>query len=133
MLVPPSGADARGQRPSGPSNVINHKACSVPFMMTQGGELPEIVTGMASCVSCGQLFMFCPECVASLPIDPQTGLPPDLAADGTPQQPDPAAVVRAERRPLCENCEGVIARRLGIERRAADRHREHQRWTDFGL
>lgn len=49
---------------------------------------------LGPCLVCGQPFTFDPETVPSVPIDPVTGLPPDLGGD-------PA---RARRQPLCPPC-----------------------------
>lgn len=64
---------------------------------------------MGPCWACKTVFAFSPVTVISVPIDPQTGLPPDVAPDGSNITPDPAAVARAVRQPLCNNC----ARRAG--------------------
>lgn len=48
-----------------------------------------------ACWACKAVFSFDPDTVPSVPIDPQTGLPPDVG--GTPPE-------RAIRQPLCENC-----------------------------
>lgn len=41
---------------------------------------------------------------ASLLIDPETGLPPDISPDGHRVVPSPEATARARRRPLCRPC-----------------------------
>lgn len=71
---------------------------------------PGYQLAMAPCYACGQLFGFNPHTVVSVPIDPVTGLPPDVAADGTNITPDPEAVSRAVSRPLDNAC----ARRAGV-------------------
>lgn len=60
------------------------------------------------CANCGSDFMACPQCVCTVRIDPQTGFPPDVAVvDGKAvhvANPDPEAVQRAEKRPVCDDC-----------------------------
>lgn len=66
--------------------------------------------GVAPCVICGKRFVFDPDRVPVVLVDPQTGRPPDVDSHGNRQEADPAAVERAETRPYCPNC----ARRLNI-------------------
>lgn len=49
------------------------------------------------CWSCKRTFSFNPARVPSIPIDPQTGKPPDI-------DPEPGGYERAEREPICEAC-----------------------------
>ncbi len=53
-----------------------------------------IFAAFGPCFSCGVPFYFDPDKVPSVPVDPATGLPPDLGGD--PQ--------RATRRPVCVSC-----------------------------
>ena len=53
-----------------------------------------VMAAQAPCFTCKTTFLFDPETVPSVPIDPQTGLTPDLGGD-----PD-----RAVKRPLCPSC-----------------------------
>jgi hypothetical protein len=72
----------------------------------QGWMTPQIV-GIGPCVGCRDVFAFDPDTVPSIPIDPQTGLPPDLGGD-------PA---RAVRRPICPGClelANIEPRRRGL-------------------
>lgn len=52
------------------------------------------LVGFCACWLCKQVFMFNPDSVPSVLIDPVTGRPPDLGGD-------PA---RAQREPLCPTC-----------------------------
>jgi hypothetical protein len=56
------------------------------------------------CFLCKSRFQFDPDRVTSVFIDPVTGLPPDLAEDGTPKEMDREALARSVRRPLCPSC-----------------------------
>lgn len=56
------------------------------------------------CYACDNLFGFDPSRVPSIPIDPVTGLPPDLGGDAQ----------RAVRRPICPSC---VKDRINPERR----------------
>ncbi|MGH3783119.1 MAG: hypothetical protein ACRDRO_21475 [Pseudonocardiaceae bacterium] len=58
-------------------------------MTGQGGML-----AIGPCFSCEQPFAFDPDTIQSVPIDPVTGLPPDLGGD-------PA---RARNEPICAPC-----------------------------
>ena len=61
-----------------------------------------------ACFVCKVPFYFHPDLVASVPIDPVTGLPPDLGGD-----PD-----RAQREPICPSCchlANVERRQAGME------------------
>ena len=66
------------------------------------------------CANCGARFTACPQCVCAVRIDPQTGFPPDVRViDGKAvhnPSPDPEAVQRSEKRPVCDNC---VRRRNG--------------------
>jgi hypothetical protein len=54
------------------------------------------------CFMCGQPFSFDPDQVTSVPIDPVTGLPPDLGGQAG----------RAVRQPICPPC----CKRANVER-----------------
>jgi hypothetical protein len=56
---------------------------------------------MDNCFVCGQVFSFDPETVISVWVDPVTNRPPDVNVFGEQITPDPAAVERAVRRPIC--------------------------------
>ena len=62
----------------------------------------ELIYGI--CCNCGAPAAACPYCINSLPIDPATGLPPDVTADGTPQEPTQEATERSPKQPLCDDC-----------------------------
>lgn len=53
------------------------------------------------CWSCRRNFMFDPEWVPSIPIDPEVNLPPDLGGDAA----------RAVRQPVCPSCMEMADRR----------------------
>lgn len=57
------------------------------------------VLAFGSCWTCKQPFWFDPDLVLSVPIDPASGLPPDLGGDPG----------RARREPLCPPCGENIA------------------------
>lgn len=66
-----------------------------------------IASGMAPCWSCKSPFMFDPDKVPSIPIDPETNRPPDLGGDAG----------RAVRQPICPSCckaANVQRRREGL-------------------
>ncbi|MGH3540779.1 MAG: hypothetical protein ACRDTO_00140 [Mycobacterium sp.] len=52
------------------------------------------VVAIAPCFACGNPFAFNPDTVPSCPVDPLTGLPPDLGGDQ----------YRAVRQPICPHC-----------------------------
>jgi hypothetical protein len=52
------------------------------------------LVGIDSCLACGKGFMFDPDTVVTVPIDPVSGLPPDMGGD-----PD-----RVVLRPVCDPC-----------------------------
>ena len=54
----------------------------------------EVVFG--TCFSCRRPFTFNPYLVPSIPIDPETGRPPDMGGDAS----------RARREPVCPDCIG---------------------------
>jgi hypothetical protein len=58
-------------------------------------DLPGRLIALGPCFVCGGPFAFDPDTVASIPIDPATGLPPDLG------HTDPANAVN---RPVCPSC-----------------------------
>lgn len=49
---------------------------------------------IGTCFGCKRRFAFNPHRVPSIPIDPVTGLPPDMGGDAS----------RAEREPICRDC-----------------------------
>jgi hypothetical protein len=60
------------------------------------------------CFLCGRIFTFAPDLVPSVPIDPETDLPPDLGGDAS----------RAISQPLCEQCVALVNPKrvaLGLE------------------
>lgn len=62
-----------------------------------------VVYALGPCGACKNPFSFDPDTVPSVPVDPETGLPPDMGGD-------PA---RAIRMPICPAC----CRRANVERR----------------
>ncbi len=60
------------------------------------------------CVNCKATFGACPQCVNTIRIDPETGLPPDARWEGRNlvhnPEPDPDAVMRSVAQPVCDNC-----------------------------
>ncbi|MEV6774417.1 hypothetical protein AB0N05_37850 [Nocardia sp. NPDC051030] len=70
--------------------------------------MEEHVLLIAMCWNCGRTVLACPNCVTSIPIDPHTGLPPEVRRtdDGgyVHQEADPAARARSIREPLCDGC-----------------------------
>lgn len=58
-----------------------------------------VTVAIGPCYGCGQRFGFNPEAVATVLVDPDTLLPPDLG--GTP-------VERARREPLCPTCVATV-------------------------
>ena len=62
------------------------------------------MVGMDKCYVHGGVFMFDPETVVSVRIDPQTGRAPDVGADGEPCEPEPGSVERSVRQPICDEC-----------------------------
>jgi hypothetical protein len=78
------------------------------------------------CAVCGNRDAQCPDCVNTIAIDPETGLPPDVgyvngkAASKTPSE---AAKERSSQQPLCDICiAAAIARGKTGLLTAADRH-----------
>jgi hypothetical protein len=61
-------------------------------MLDHGG-----MVAFGACFACGRLFLFNPELVPSVPVDPQTGAPPDV-------DPKPGGYQRAVRQPICGAC-----------------------------
>lgn len=51
-----------------------------------------------------QVFEFDPDTVITVLIDPQTGRPPDVDADGNPCRPEPGAVQRSVQQVICDPC-----------------------------
>jgi len=75
---------------------------------------PGVAFAMAPCYLHKGLFCFDPESVTSLRIDPQTGRPPDVNANGEPAEPSQAAQDRSVREPICPDC----CKRVNPDRRA---------------
>lgn len=70
--------------------------------MTEGTLL-----GLGTCYVCAEVFAFNPDTVPSVPIDPDTGLPPDVG------RTEPANAIR---RPICDVCLPVINKlRAGLK------------------
>lgn len=65
---------------------------------------PGYTLALAACFACGETFGFNPHTVISVPIDPETNRPPDVGPEGQNVTPDPAALARAVRMPLCHGC-----------------------------
>jgi len=87
-----------------------------------------IVFALAPCYCCKRLTDFCPDCVNSVLVDPETNLPPDLGPDLQPREPDPAAVDRSIKLPICDTCtiRGNSRRSPGSRvETEADRHARH--------
>lgn len=83
---------------------------------------------IGECFACHVTFSFCDECVTSVRVDPETNQPPDVTAQATPCTPDPAAVARAVRCPVCESCtERANARRSAGDQveTESQRHARH--------
>lgn len=53
-----------------------------------------VMAAYSACIGCRRTFCYDPHTVPSIPVDPVTGLPPDLGGD--PQ--------RARREPICPQC-----------------------------
>lgn len=92
------------------------------------------------CFNCREPFHACPECVNTIRIDPVTELPPDSERDMSTgklrhvENPDPAAVARSQKQPVCDGCIEVRnrvylegrpegAHITGLWELAEDRHR----------
>lgn len=69
------------------------------------------------CCGCKMESVACPECVNTILIDPETGLPPDVVIlNGKAVRdlnPDPETVKRSRKQPICDHC---ITRRNKIIR-----------------
>ena len=79
------------------------------------------------CRTCGKASVACPNCVVGLPIDPETNLPPDVirTENGYRKvEPDPEAVRRAIKQPICDQC----AQKAGFPGTAEDRHADKNGW-----
>lgn len=59
---------------------------------------------LAPCFFCRERFESNPLTVHSITIDPVTGRPPDVDAEGNPQQPAEEALARARKREVCPAC-----------------------------
>jgi hypothetical protein len=80
-----------------------------------------------ACWTCKKTATACPNCVMGLPIDPETSLPPDVERDGDAFrkiEPDPGAVRRAVKQPICDEC----ANKAGYRGTAEDRHAAKGGW-----
>lgn len=84
---------------------------------------------LARCWNCGRQIIACPDCVTVVPIDPATNLPPDVQRTSTGayvnRTPDPDALARAKREPLCDHC----ASQAGVHQTWMQRHERHQALT----
>jgi hypothetical protein len=56
------------------------------------------------CYACGSFFMFAPDLVPSVPIDPLTNRPPDVSEEGVAGEIDEESARRATLRPICGDC-----------------------------
>jgi hypothetical protein len=86
------------------------------------------MTAIGPCYRCGRPFEFDPKTVPSVPVDPQTGLPPDLGGDAG----------RAVNRPVCPGCCRAVnpaRRRAGLalwsETDSLDNLKGQDRGQDF--
>lgn len=68
--------------------------------------MPMFVTG--SCFVHGGLFSFDQATVPSVLVDPETGRPPDVDQRGEPIEPDPVALGRSVRQPICPRCVAAV-------------------------
>lgn len=83
------------------------------------------------CVNCKRQSSACPQCVNTIRIDPETNLPPDVVRL-TPwkfgyQTPDPAAVKRSTKEPVCDDC---ISTRDDVLT-SVERHRRFHQNEDY--
>lgn len=77
-----------------------------------------VIFAVDVCYVHGEPFTFDPVSVVTVPIDPQTGLPPDVDADLQPvPSPDPDAVARSVWRPICDPCVQRANRQLAAQGR----------------
>lgn len=75
---------------------------------------PAVMAALGPCFIHGGLFMYDPYRVPSILVDPETGRPPDVTAEGQRCEPSPEALGRSARQPYCPDC----AKRLNREARA---------------
>lgn len=74
------------------------------------------IVGIGPCYSCRQVFMFVPEKVPCIMVDPATGIPPDVDPDTGKRLPDGTDVsgltserlASLDRRPLCKSCVAIV-------------------------
>lgn len=86
------------------------------------------VVALGKCCACRNVFTFCPVCVSSVLIDPETNLPPDVSAQGELITPGPDAMRRSIRQPVCEPCTTLAnGRKPASERQETEtqRHARH--------
>lgn len=69
------------------------------------------LVAFGECFACHRVFAFNPELVPSVPIDPITHLPPDLAVAAHPELELEVVAARAIRQPVCESCVALTNRR----------------------
>jgi len=70
--------------------------------------------GFGPCFLCGRNFVFDPDLVPSVPIDPETDMPPDV-------EPKAGGAERAVKQPLCAQC----VARVNVERKGQGREAIH--------
>ena len=63
-----------------------------------------VSVAIGRCYIHGGDFTFDPGRVPSVSVDPQTGRPPDVDADGNAAEPEPGAVERSVKQPICPPC-----------------------------
>jgi hypothetical protein len=68
------------------------------------GQLPGVFIATGTCFIHKGIFEFNPDTVVMVSVDPATGRPPDVGADGQPCVPDPEATARAVQEPMCDQC-----------------------------
>lgn len=74
-----------------------------------------MLVAFAPCWGCRETFTFDPDTVSSIPIDPETGLPPGIGGTD-PQQ--------AVKQPLCPQCVKIIASGKGTLRTLRSRDQD---------
>lgn len=85
------------------------------------------------CINCKQSSAACPECVNTILIDPETNLPPDAAFQDNRLiniTPDPEAVKRSVKTPVCDNCIGKRGDTLTSEERHRRNHSPERDYLD---
>lgn len=89
------------------------------------------VMAIGACANCHGSFGFCPECVTSIRIDPMTKRPPDVNEKGQVVTPDPEAMRRSTKEPVCPACTALMNQRRiknGLEPWETEevRHKRHE-------